>query len=244
MYLFRETNDNIETFIINPNLEKVKQFKTSEIEKIPHDYRILNALGCVKVLDEEPFYLNWNNLLDSCGDSRVSKVFHMLRKYDFTAEENKRQEKLLTDYYSGSFDDRRVIRVKPYREDKKEIYGIPKNVEYLLLTRRYEERTFSFCMDDIIVLTKPLYLYELMIRSFKEHDYKSIIGQDISSHLQLFDVSKEPYKVFPKNMVQDAFNVGLLDSLNRESNYSEFIDDVRQSGMVLEKSLKYSNKIL
>lgn len=38
MYLFRETTDNIEAFIINPNLEKVKQFKTSEIEKIPRSY--------------------------------------------------------------------------------------------------------------------------------------------------------------------------------------------------------------
>lgn len=167
----------------------------------------------------------------------------MLRGYDFAEEEEKRQEKLLADYYRGCFDDRRVVKIKPYGGYKKEIYGIPKNVEYLLLTRDYETRNL-FTMDDIIVLTKPLYLYELMVRSFKEHDYKSIIGQDISSHLQLFDVSKEPYRIFPKNMMQDAFNVGLLDFLNKEYNYSEFMDDVRQSGMVLEKSLKYSNKIL
>ena len=243
MYLFRETTDNIETFIIKPNLERVERFKTSEMEKVPCECRFLKALGNTNVLDEEPFYLNWNNLLDSCADSRLSKVFHMLRRYDFTAEENKRQEKLLADYYRGCFDDRRVVKIKPYGEEKKEIYGIPKSVEYLLLTRDYETRNL-FTMDDIIVLTKPLYFYELMVRSFKEHDYKSIIGQDISSHLQLFDVSKEPYRVFPKNMMQDAFNVGLLDSLNRESNYSNFMDDVRQSGMVLEKSLKYSNKIL
>lgn len=99
-------------------------------------------------------------------------------------------------------------------------------------------------MDYIIVLTKPLYLYELIIRAFNEHDYKSIIGQDISSQLQLFDISREPYRVFSKNMVQDLFEVGLLGLSNKEYNYSEFMDDVRQSGMVLEKSLKYSNKIL
>ena len=133
--------------------------------------------------------------------------------------------------------------IKPYGGYKKEIYGIPKDAEYLLLTRDYEISNL-FTMDDIIVLTKALYLYELMVRSFKEHDYKSIIDQDISSQLKLFDISREPYRVFPKNIMQDAFNVGLLDSLNRESNYSNFIDDVRQSGMVLEKSLKYSNKIL
>lgn len=164
MYLFSETTDNIETFMIKPNLERVEQFKTNEMEKVPCEGRFLKALGNTNALDEEPFYLNWNNLLDSCVDSRVSKVFQ--------------------------------------------------------------------------------YLYELIIRALNEHDYKSIIGQDISSQLQLFDISREPYRVFSKNMVQDLFEVGLLGLSNKEYNYSEFMDDVRQSGMVLEKSLKYSNKIL
>lgn len=35
MYLFSETTDNIETFMIKPNLERVEQFKTKEMEKVP-----------------------------------------------------------------------------------------------------------------------------------------------------------------------------------------------------------------
>ena len=243
MYLFRETTDNIETFMIKPNLERVKQFKTNEMEKFPCEGRFLKALGNTNALDAQPTFLNWNFLLECGGDSRLSGSFHTLRGYDFTEEEEKRQEKLLADYYRGCFDDRRVVKIKPYGGYKKEIYGIPKDAECLLLTRDYEIRNL-FTMDYIIVLTKPLYLYELIIRAFNEHDYKSIIDQDISSQLQLFDISREPYRVISKNMVQDLFEVGLFGLSKKESNYSEFMDDVRQSGMVLEKSLKYSNKIL
>ena len=243
MYIFKEEKGNIKTYLLYPNIKKVREFKKEEIEKIPHEYTILKALGNVNVLDGEPSYLNWNNLLDSCGDSRVGKVFHMLRKYDFTTEENKRQEKLLTDYYSGSFDDRRVIRVKPYGEDKKEIYGIPKNVEYLLLTRKYEESVYSFLMNDIIVLTKPLYLYETFLRAINNYDYKSVADIDIDKILPYFDICEGTYKPFAKDRIRDMFDARLMNLVSLGAYYPEFMKNMDQSSMIVEKALKLSNKM-
>ena len=272
MFIFKEERGNIKTYLLNPNIKKVREFKKEEIEKTPCQNRVLEAIGTSKVLLNDQVNIGWNNLINHGYNIDGMGVYHYLKWYEQTKDEAVRQLNLLKKYYDGYFDDRRIVKISEYGrdkgsydfskgveyicddegnldkvvpilEDRKSLYEISKDIEYLLITKDYKQMGPQFVMNDIIVLTKPLYLYETFLRAINNYDYKSVADIDIDKILPYFDICEGTYKPFAKDRIRDMFDARLMNLVSLEAYYPDFMKNIDQSNMIAEKALKLSNKI-
>ena len=173
------------------------------------------------------------------------------------------QEKLLKEYYDGAWDEpwdgygnkgverTVIITHNQFGIDIDSILG----VEYVLLTEGYDQDyDDTYSMGNIITITRPLYLYSVVSSALISRKYHKILNdyeeygwatcEEMTPIFQYFDISKNPCATFSEDMLANLFKYKLLDYIKDSADYSQFLDDLKESGEVLKIALKHSNKIL
>lgn len=227
MYLYDKNGDKIEVYSMEPNMEKIYNFRKKEIEQIPENERVLKMISN-QFMDWAMFYTGIINTsrIDYHEKSIFSKYYCNLMQYNMTDEERERQNKLLEDYYKSNYFYYKIKVNKDY--DK--IKGLQTIKRLLMDNVCVSEKRNRHAINDIISVPESILLLEILL----SQDIHLIENDDISKQLELFDFSTNPIEIVDYNMIDRYSNLNVI-----ASNSSYKLDcKVKES----EKILKYIKK--
>lgn len=228
MYLFEENNKKIEVFSFDPNPKLVTEYRKEQLDRyIPKHERIYYAQSTTsdKPLIEHDT-LDWRELNYRYPTSHPSLVCPM---HKFMAGIMGSKETIIDQYINGAFNNKRVIKYS-------DLNG---NMHYFLLTRNKYRKIYgkyynSFVMDGIIHIPQSLFLLEMFIRG----EFERVKGDDISSELTLFDLSKNCIASLDKYTMEQIDFLRLIST-----NDGQLMDKVKITEPVLKLARQKSNLI-
>jgi len=217
MFLFNK--DSI--FLLEPNINKIVDYKFNEISKIPVWNRSFKFATNNKNEELEKLANGKNLIIDLDGKSiNYDKKFLFFNQYHQINEKPVWQINLdVNKYIAGDIEDSNIVRVFNYNKKINEL----KYIKYLLISNKYELKEKNvFEMDSVINLPESLYLLELLLRG----NIDLISDKNLKEQLELFDIS-----------CIDSFS---LDKLYELDKYG--IIDINKEQ--IDRKIKHSEKIL
>lgn len=199
MNLYDKKGNKIVVYSMQPNKKKIYEFKKWQIQTIPIEKRILKA-----VTNSTPVFQIYDNYA-SVKESEVynkasflKRKYHDLVEYPATSSEMKRQNEILEVYYNKITSPFRINKVISDNEINKKL----EIIHYLLITERYfhdNRASKKKTMNNIISLTKDLYLLEMLLNNKTYFINK----EDISKQIELFDFNPEPIDIIDMDVVRN-----------------------------------------
>lgn len=156
-----------------------------------------------KILEEDKNIFKWSEI----NYDRTPYKFHRITYTDWTEA----TQRLLTKYYNGLFDDKKMIMATGKYENK-----------YLLLTQLYRsfqeapseymEPIWLYSMDNIISVPPSLYLLHLLFQ--KDYSILDEENEYTDELLDLFNLKK--VEEIPLSTLERAHNCGFIKENNEE----------------------------
>lgn len=175
MFLYDKNGESIDVFTFNERNEELRQYKINEMSKIPIDKRCLYTEEIVTTFQATPILLKKDLYTEEISTKDLIGKNKSLNYYT----DLKDAEDLLELYYSDNYTYRPVARLRDL-----------KKLRYLLVASNYnhireENNKITMKVDDIIEIPKSLYLLQLL----QQQKFSTIINEDLSEQLNLFDFS-------------------------------------------------------
>ena len=227
MYLFDKKDNKVEVYSMEPNMEKIYDFRKKEMEQIPEDERVLKMVSN-KYMDWSMFYSGVINTsrIDFREKGIFNKYYCNLIQYNMTNEERERQNKLLEDYYKSSYFYYKIRINKEY--DK--IKGLQTIKRLLMDNVCISEKRNRHAINDIISVPESILLLEILL----SQDIHLLENEDISKQIELFNFSANPIEIVDYDMIDRYSKLNVVNS-----NASDKLDcKVEES----QKILKYIKK--
>ena len=163
MNLYNINNNEIEVYTMK-SLVDMEEYKRSQMETIPNKYRVLST------------------------HSRI------ITPYNMTFAEQQRQKEIIDNYYLGVYSDSPIVKVLV--NNTRGLSLKQNDYLYFLLTKaNYAPNTIpnSAESEDIISVTKPLYLIQLL----ELRNFEMLKNEDLSEIIPFFRIPKIPRAKLP-----------------------------------------------
>ena len=214
MFLYDRTDDIIDVYSMIPNIKKIVKYRKIEADKFS-DFKFLRAVMRGYALLAN---MNNNDILDESQlnyNPYINEEFHELKPQLMLAKE---KQIILHNFYNGSFDYCKIIRVQNKEENTEKYLLITKNNYKSYGTKDIRE------MRNIISIPESLYLLQMLLQgNFNIVKYKNIHNQ-----LKQFDISTKPVQKFYVSDIERLSKFGLLD-------YDEVLQNVEVTKKILNK---------
>ncbi len=189
MYLFDKKGKTIEVFTLNPNNEKIEEFKRREMDRIPDNKRVLYATtNNDRVLETKRDYIPrclsyaHNYLSDSQSRLNHINLFHKL----LPSTDEEENSKTLEEYYTSKLtsNSNPLTIWNPFDKD----------IQFLLLTNpKYTKRKYRYIFDmkGIINITSNLYNLEKLTNEGINY-FDKISEKELAQIISLYNFKKDP----------------------------------------------------
>lgn len=186
MYLYEKDDNKIKVYSMEPNIDKIFDYKNKEISKIHLKDRTLKFVTNKPIKNiEKTTYIN--NLVI---DLPKKELEYNKRKFFRTEYHEMRNDRLyiingiIEGYKERVSNDSNIIRVFDY--DNK--LHMLKYIKYLLVGQEYIKKSEDkniFELTNVINIPESLYLLEMLCRG----NFDMIRDKNVQEQLKLFDIS-------------------------------------------------------
>lgn len=230
MYLYDYNNGDILVYRMQPNLEKISEYRK--------DQTIYNGIIFEVNTNDKKAPFNFEELktrpftdfsLDDVCYKRLGIPFsyHNIVEIDYDNNPPCYSIEPLRSYWDGGYDEAALVRIYNKNDKIKQL----EFVRHLLINDDYDyvydsEKSREKCIDKIVGITEEAFILELL----KRGHFSSIGSADISEQICLFDFSKNPITTISAEQFSLWECAGITE--RRENAYKK-VDDS-------QKILKYA----
>lgn len=227
MFLYDKNGNKIEVYSMEPNNDKIYEFKKEEIEKIPTDKRVLKATTNTSLVFENPkAYRLYSTNFVYQKPTFFNREYHNLESSYSTDNyiyDNNRINQLLNKYYKNEFKYKIPLCLDCEEDIPK--YLLFTEFDYTFNSSKFNDRT----LDNIICLTKNLYLLEKIL----DGKFFMLDEENIEKQIDLFDISDKPIITIDREELKKAELFKLINECENEVNHKVYES---------QKILKYVKK--
>lgn len=217
MYLFDKCGNKIETYALNPNAERICEFKKAEAENssLENNFYIAET-NSDRCLENAKEYIDYSKINYEEADFFEELPYHKLLQCDLSTEEKAKKLLLLEDYYkTHTISSNKILKIKNSIDD----------INYLLLLapyyyrKRWSERISM--MNNIVNIPKSLYSLEAFIRG----QLHNVSDEDLKKIIELYDFCSYPVATFnfdDMNLLdQVGLSKGIINSTSKKLEESK-----------------------
>lgn len=233
MYLYEKQKDKVCVYTLNPNMDKVQQFRKVYMNRMPKEDRVLQAV-CRKnfVLNNgELFNLNgytndfvMNVAFDKLCQNSCWLIdrYHCVSRYMGNDDEIKSSKELVETYCNGDINPLRMVVVTN---------GITNDfIKGLLITEDYHSlNKQENMMSNIIALPMELFSLEWFMFGGR---IDAINDYEFARLMSVFDFSINPVATFSYEELMNGINYGIIDD-----DIKRIIAQVEDYSLKTEKTL-------
>jgi len=224
MYIFNENGKNVEVYSMEPNKERVEEYKRNQIKDmikrgIPIVYGIETNLE-KNILEYtlrtesnnfhiyEPLDIPTKDINFEYRSLFFKKYHHLIANYIGPNIIDKQSyiEGFINSYIANVQNNLPLVRTFNYNDERKK-HDFDKH----LIFRSgldYQKADGHIYISNIISLTKPLYIFELL-----HQGHYDLIDENVDEQVSLFDISKEPIKIIRDGEIKELCELGLVSGL-------------------------------
>ena len=239
MYLYEKRDNYIYIYSLEPNYERIKEYRMDQLSQIPEQSIFFSAYADImtpnkileKVEDEidiESLNVKRTNLTNIPNILFYHNDYHELKRDSFN-------KLVLQNYYNGNYVNNKTIKITQTTirydnlniEEQSELDMLrfslknghfnesmsyqkaKETIYYFIITSCYQKHGFSNNMTMENIISVPKSLYLLQL--LEQGNIKSIGNENITEQLNLFNFDNNPIRYIPYDHIKCSLKYGLID---------------------------------